>query len=135
MSDPVKDCRHCRFRYRGITTGFECFDELSAGIFGETRRLCVCKNYQEIVQTDIENTMKELCEKLPKRFNGADLCAVREDFGWWVGYDCKDASGILSHEEISATGKTLEEAFKKLNDYWFKSGKFKECLKPIKEEV
>lgn len=59
-----------------------------------------------------------LGEELPKKFNGVDLCAVREDFGWWVGYDCKDLE-----QEISATGKTLEKAFAKLNDYWFKSGK------------
>ncbi len=63
-------------------------------------------------------------KQLPKKFNGADLCAVREDFGWWVGYDCQELD-----KEISATGKTLDEAFNKLNDYWFKSGKCKQAEK------
>jgi len=59
-----------------------------------------------------------LCEELPNKFNGSDLCAVKEDSGWGVGYESEDLA-----KEISATGKTLEEAFRKLNDYWFKSGR------------
>ncbi len=57
-------------------------------------------------------------EGLPKKLNGSDLCAVREDFGWWVGYESEDLE-----KEVSATGKTLQEAFNKLNKYWFKSGR------------
>ena len=69
---------------------------------------------------EILGRVEDDAEELPKKFNGSDLCAVREDFGWWVGYDCPELI-----QEISATGKTLDKAFKKLNDYWFKSGRAK----------
>lgn len=89
--------------------------------------ICVTANNM-LAACKAAHPVKEIWKELPKKFNGADLCAVREDFGWWVGYDCNDLE-----QEISATGKTLDEAFNKLNDYWFKSGKCKEAERKRRE--
>ena len=48
-------------------------------------------------------------EELPKKIKGKYLCICREDFGWWIGYE-----GETLKEEISSTGKTLQEAISKL---------------------
>lgn len=54
-------------------------------------------------------SLSQKLEELPKKIKGNYLCICREDFGWWVGYE-----GNTLDEEISAYGKTLEEAVHKL---------------------
>ena len=57
-------------------------------------------------------SLSQKLEELPKKIKGNYLCICREDFGWWVGYE-----GNTLDEEISAYGKTLEEAVRKLYEW------------------
>lgn len=60
-------------------------------------------------------SLSQELEELPKKIKGKYLCICREDFGWWIGYE-----GNTLNEEIAATGKTLNEAIRKLYVWYSK---------------
>ena len=60
-------------------------------------------------------SLSQELEELPKKIKGKYLCICREDFGWWIGYE-----GNTLNEEISASGKTLAEAIRKLYEWYSK---------------